>query len=102
MDLAKLYRAQREDTFLPTRERNRQLVEAAEEERKIHIRWNSNVMETIPDPIVLNVRGNRAVNPNRHVFVPLLEEATRRSQRAVNLYWKSIKIEHNALAADQY
>ena len=52
---------------MPTRERNRQLVEAAEEERKIHIRWNSNVMETIPDPIVLNVRGNRAVNPNRHV-----------------------------------
>jgi len=66
----------RGDQFQRGPERNRQLIETAEREKKVRILRHCSVAAITPDSVILDVNGNPAEIPNDHVFILLDTEAT--------------------------
>jgi thioredoxin reductase len=59
----------RGDQFQRGPERNRQLIETAEREKRIRILRHCSVAAITPDSVILDVNGNPAEIPNDRVFV---------------------------------
>ena len=66
----------RGDQFQRGPERNRELIETAEREKKVRILRHCSVAAITPDSVILDVNGNPAEIPNDHVFILLDTEAT--------------------------
>jgi thioredoxin reductase/Pyruvate/2-oxoacid:ferredoxin oxidoreductase delta subunit len=66
----------RGDQFQRGPERNRQLIETAEREKKVRILRHCSVAAITPDSVILDVNGSPAEIPNDQVFILLDSEAT--------------------------
>jgi putative YpdA family bacillithiol system oxidoreductase len=66
----------RGDQFQRGPERNRQLIETAEREKKVRILRHCSVAAITPDSVILDVNGRPAEIPNDHVFILLDTDAT--------------------------
>ncbi len=66
----------RGDQFQRGPERNRQLIETAEREKKVRILRHCSLAAITADSVILDVNGSPAEIPNDHVFILLDSEAT--------------------------
>jgi thioredoxin reductase (NADPH) len=66
----------RGDQFQRGPERNRQLIETAEREKKVRILRHCSVAAITPDSVILDVNGKPAEIPNDHVFILLDSDGT--------------------------
>jgi thioredoxin reductase (NADPH) len=66
----------RGDQFHRGPERNRELIETAEHEKRIRILRHCAVAAITPDSVILDVNGNPAEIPNDHVFILVDSDAT--------------------------
>ena len=66
----------RGDQFQRGPERNRQMIETAEREKKVRILRHCSVAAITPDSVILDVNGNPAEIPNDHVFILVDSDST--------------------------